>query len=77
MGADGKVNAPVNLTNDDPQNPTYGAKTVDINWNPSKAGVETDGTVESPAMVLLHEAIHGDHDITDLKLEQSTSLTKA
>ena len=40
---------------------------MDINWNPEKGGIEPDGGINSPAMVLLHEAIHGDHAITDLQ----------
>jgi RHS repeat-associated protein len=41
------------------------AQTVDINWDPDKALVTSNGGVNSPALNLLHEAIHGDHLITD------------
>ncbi len=41
------------------------AQTVDINWDPDKALVTSNGGANSPAVNLLHEAIHGDHLITD------------
>jgi RHS repeat-associated protein len=44
-----------------------GAQAVDINWNPNSALTSSDGGVNSPALNLLHEAIHGDHAITDLQ----------
>ena len=44
-----------------------GAQAVDINWNPNAALAYSDGAVNSPAVNLLHEAIHGDHAIADLQ----------
>jgi len=69
-GPNGTKAIPVYSQNDG----KLGAQTVDINWNPEKGGVATDGSVNSPAMVLLHEAIHGDHAITDLQAQQNNGL---
>ncbi len=52
-----------------------GAQTVDINWNPNDALTTSDGGINSPALNLLHEAIHGDHAITDLQTYLSNNVS--
>jgi RHS repeat-associated protein len=39
--------------------------TIDIKWNPNLARVNTNGTKNSPAGILLHEALHGERAISD------------
>lgn len=46
-------------------NGKQGAKEVNVFWDPTKA-LESSGGVSSPAMNLLHEAIHATHMITDI-----------
>lgn len=47
-------------------NGKVGAKTVDINWDPTQGLLNTNGGSNSPAINLLHEAIHADRMISDL-----------
>ena len=43
-----------------------GAKEVNITWDPTRALESPSGATSSPALALLHEAVHAEHLVTDI-----------